>query len=81
MRVIFIFLLGIIFFIGCKNDKEMKFSDFVDVGKIKKVKIIKDSTSFTLSKEQLEKFKKDISSLQHDPSTFIIKSISKWCYK
>lgn len=71
MRVIFIFLLSIAFFIGCKNDKEMKFSDFVDVDKIKKVKIIKDSTSFTLSKEQLEKFKKDISSLQHDSSAFI----------
>jgi hypothetical protein len=67
MKIKILILLSIVLFTACKSDKEMMFTDFVDVDKIDKVKINNGSASYTLSKEQLKTFKKDISSLQHHP--------------
>jgi hypothetical protein len=71
MKIKILILLSIVLFTACKSDKEMMFTDFVDVDKIDKVKINNGSASYTLSKEQLKTFKKDISSLQHHPGETI----------
>jgi hypothetical protein len=69
MKAKYFIFLSIVFLFGCKSDKELKFSDFVEVDKIDKVKIVNDSVSFTLTEEQLVAFRKDISSLRYAPDS------------
>lgn len=77
MKTNYLIFFSIAFLFGCKSEKEMNFSDFVEVDKIDKVKIINDSVSFTLSEDQLVTFKKDISTLEHAPDVSFESSSTK----
>lgn len=59
-------LLVIILF-SCKSEKEMTFSDFVEIQKIEKVIMSNNSGKFVLSPEQLVTFKTQISTLKYNP--------------
>ncbi|MEX2484449.1 MAG: alpha/beta hydrolase [Brumimicrobium sp.] len=69
MKVIYLVLFVALILLGCKTEKEMSFSDFVDVDKIEKVKVKNDSVTFYLSKDQLKEFKEDLASLEYAPNT------------
>jgi len=78
MKTKYLIFLSITLLFGCKDEDEVILSDFVEVEKIEKVKIFNDSGSFMLSKEQLETFKKDISSLRHAPKATMKDSLVRF---
>lgn len=67
MKMKYFILISLVLIFGCKREKQMTFADFVEVDMVEKVKVVNDSVSYTLSKDQLETFKKEISLLELAP--------------
>jgi len=65
-KVLSIFILIQLF--ACKREKEMTFSDFIEVEKIEKVIMSNNSGEFILSPKQLIDFKKQISLMIYEPN-------------
>ena len=67
MKTKYFILISLAILFSCENEKQMRFSEFVEIGNVEKVKFIKDSVSFTLSQEQIETFKKEFTTLELAP--------------
>jgi hypothetical protein len=71
-----LFLSYLLISIGCsinkessKTNSELTFGDFVELNKLDKVKMSNNSGSFTLTSQQVEKIRSELSDMVYDPYT------------
>ena len=63
--IAFIMLISLV---SCHKNKELRFSDFVNINEIEGVEMSNNSGTFTLNGKQLEQFKKEIATLIYEPN-------------
>ncbi|MCD2260839.1 hypothetical protein [Psychroserpens luteolus] len=54
--------------LSCQKNRVLTFRDFVAVDKIESVQMINNSGTFSLTEEQLIRFKKEVSSMTYEPN-------------